>query len=81
MQPLPRTFVSFSSTDNRQYDLMNENTYFARFGIWESEKESMIVASSDLLLETMDPDEMRAHAYYVAFAADAYEAKHGGDKF
>jgi hypothetical protein len=60
---------------------LNENTFFARFGIWESEKESMIVASSDLLLETMDPDELKAHACYVAFAADAYEAKHGKDDY
>jgi hypothetical protein len=60
---------------------LNENTFFARFGIWDSEKESMIVASSDLLLETMDPDELRAHAFYVAFAADAYESRQGSDKF
>jgi hypothetical protein len=60
---------------------LNENTFFARFGIWESDKESMIVASSDLLLETLDPDELKAHAFYVAFAADNYESKHGSDKF
>lgn len=60
---------------------LNENTFFARFGVWETEKQSMIVASSDLLLETMDPDELRAHAYYVAFAADGYEKKYGTDGF
>ena len=60
---------------------LNEDTFFARFGIWETEKKSMIVASSDLLLDTMDPDELRAHAFYVAFAADKYESKHGGDEF
>jgi len=60
---------------------MNENMFFARFGIWESDSQSMIVASSDLLLETMDADELRIHAYYVAFAADTYEAKHGTDEF
>lgn len=60
---------------------LNENTYFARFGIWDSQDKSMIVASSDLILETMDPNELKAHAYYVAFAADKYEATHGGDAF
>ena len=60
---------------------LNENTYFARFGIWENDKESMIVASADLLLETTDPDELRTHAFYVAFAADRYESKHGSDTF
>ena len=67
----------------RAFELLrlNENTFFARFGIWENEKESMIVASSDLLLETMDPEELKAHAFYVAFAADGYESKHGVDNF
>jgi hypothetical protein len=60
---------------------MNENTYFARFGIWENEKESMIVASTDMLLETMDSEELKAQAFYVAFAADAYEKKHGADQY
>jgi len=60
---------------------LNENTFFARFGIWESETESMVVASSDLILDTVDTAELNAHAYYVAFAADNYEAKHGADKF
>jgi hypothetical protein len=67
----------------RAFELLrlNENTFFARFGIWESEKESMIVASSDLLLETTDPDELKAHAFYVAFAADGYESRQGTDSF
>lgn len=60
---------------------MNENTYCARFGIWDTKDKSMIVASSDLILETMDPGELKAHAFYVAFAADKYEAAHGGDAF
>ena len=60
---------------------MNEDCYFTRFGIWEHEKETMIVASSDLLLETLDPDELKNHAYYAAYAADMYEAKHGVDAF
>lgn len=60
---------------------LNENTYFARFGIWEDDRNSMIVASSDLLLETTDPDELKAHALYVAMAADGYEFKHGRDAY
>ena len=60
---------------------LNESTFFARFGIWETDTESMVVASSDLILDTIDPNELKAHAYYVAYAADNYEAKHGVDKF
>lgn len=56
---------------------LNEDLLFARFGIWDTEKQSMIVASSDLLLETADAEEFQAQALLVARAADAYEAKHG----
>lgn len=60
---------------------LNENTFFARFGIWESPKETMVVASSDLMLPTLDPEELRAHAFYVSFAADKYESAYGRDRF
>lgn len=60
---------------------LNENSFFARFGIWEGAKETMVVASSDLLLPTLDPEELRAHAFYVSFAADKYESTHGLDRF
>jgi len=60
---------------------MNETLNFARFGIWESDEQSMVVASSDLLLEAMDAEELRTHASYVALAADGYEMKFGGDQF
>jgi hypothetical protein len=73
-------FSGISKEDAVELLKLNENTFFARFGIWDNPKESMIVASSDLLLDTMDPDELRAHAFYVSFAADGYEAKHGGGK-
>ena len=59
----------------------NETTLFARFGLWDGPKEMMIVASLDTLIDTLDADEMRTYALYVAHAADAYEAKHGGDAF
>ena len=78
----PKGFFGGLSKDQAVELLMlNENTFFARFGLWESEKETMVVASSDVLLTTLDPDELRAHAYYVAFAADDYESKHGQDTF
>ena len=41
----------------------------------------MVVASNDHLLATLDPDELKASAFHVAFAADSYEKKHGRDNF
>jgi hypothetical protein len=74
-------FSGFSK--ERALDLlrMNEQMLFARYGIWESKKEVMILASNDHLLETLDPDELKASAFHVAFAADSYEKKHGKDNF
>lgn len=60
---------------------LNENTFFARFGIWESKTEVMIVASVDAILDSLDADEIKAYSHYVCSAADQYEAKHGGDEF
>ena len=60
---------------------INENLYFARFGIWESATEITIVASADAVLETLDAAEMRTLAYAVVNAADAYEAKFGVNRF
>jgi len=60
---------------------INENLYFARFGIWESATEITIVASADAVLETLDATEMRTLAYAIANAADAYEAKFGMNRF
>ncbi len=59
----------------------NENILFARFGIWEAKTELMVVASIDHLLETLDPEELRASAFHVAMAADSYEHKYGKDDF
>jgi hypothetical protein len=39
------------------------------------------VASADAVLETLDAAEMRTFAYAVVNAADAYEAKFGGNRF
>jgi len=60
---------------------LNENTFFARFGLWESQTHVMIVASVDAILDTLDAEELRAYALYTANTADAYESKHGGDDF
>ena len=60
---------------------LNGRTPFARFGIWDSEKETLVVASLDALLDTLDADELKAYAYCTAFAADAYESRRGGDRF
>ena len=59
----------------------NERLSFARYGIWESDTETMIVASYDHLLETLDPQELESTAWSVAIAADMFERKHGQDKF
>ncbi len=57
--------------------MMNEQLTFARFGMWESQEEHMIVSSVDSILETLDPPELRAAMWHVAIAADSYERKYG----
>ena len=59
----------------------NEKIHFARYGLWEFDKEFTVVASVDCLLETLDPDECHNAAWSVAFAADQFEHKHGEDRF
>ena len=61
--------------------MMNEQITFARYGMWESYDEHMIVASVDCILDTLDPPELRAAMWHVAIAADAYERKYGADNF
>ena len=60
---------------------LNEKIVFARFGIWETKAAIMVVASIDHLLDTLDPDELKASAICVAMAADDYEKKYGKDEF
>ncbi len=60
---------------------LNEALHFARFGIIENEKESIVVASVDHLLDTLDPGEFEASVFCVAQAADMYEKKFGKDEF
>ena len=74
-------FSGFSK--ERALDLlrMNSQLAFARYGIVESKAETMVMASIDHLLDTLDPGEFEASAFHVAFAADTYEKKHGKDNF
>lgn len=60
---------------------LNEQLTFARYGMWEADKEQMIVASVDNILDTLDPPEFEAAVWHVAMAADAYESKFGSDEF
>jgi hypothetical protein len=59
----------------------NEGMLIARYGIWEAPSESMIVASVDHFLESLDPHEFEASAVCVAMAADQYEREHHQDEF
>jgi hypothetical protein len=59
----------------------NEAVHFARYGIWELEKQDVIVASIDHLLDTLDPPEFEASVVHVAMAADTLERQHGQDEF
>ncbi|MFM8891244.1 MAG: hypothetical protein ACKOTB_06400 [Planctomycetia bacterium] len=62
----------------------NEGLFFARYGIQDGgpgSKDMMIVASSDVILDSLDATELRAHAYFVATAADEYETTTKTDKF
>lgn len=59
----------------------NEKLHFARYGIWELDREFTVVASVDCLLDTLDPDECHNAAWSVAFAADQFEHRHGQDSF
>ena len=59
----------------------NEQMHFARYGLWEFEKEFTVVASFDCLLDTLDPDECHKAAWSVAFAADQFEHRQGEDRF
>ena len=68
---------------NTAMDLLrtNEAIHFARYGLYETDKYSMIVASIDHLLDKLDPDEFEASVLSVAHAADSYEKKLGKDDF
>ena len=51
----------------------NEKLVLARYGIAKINDQDMVMASSDAILETLDPEEFEAHVWNVAIAAEAYE--------
>jgi hypothetical protein len=59
----------------------NEQMLFARYGLRTMGNRELVVASTDHLLETLDPEEFHAHVWHAAMAADAYERQHGKDEF
>ena len=59
----------------------NESLRFARYGLVNTPGGMMVMLSSDLMLDTLDAEELRIHAYAVANTADRYEAQFGGDQF
>ena len=59
--------------------LLNETLNFARYGVQEDEESYVIVASCDLLLDSLEPEGLEAALECVALAADGYEAKFGQD--
>ena len=74
-------FAGFSKDQAIDLLTRNEKTLFARFGIWESGQQVMVVASVDHILETLDAEECAMSAWSVAITADGYEQEHGQDKF
>lgn len=59
----------------------NEGVAIARFGVIEGAAATMVMVSADLVLETLDAEELRLTAYAVAHTADRYEAQCGGDEY
>lgn len=61
--------------------LENDKLCFARYGIKETDEEYYVVASVDLLIDTLDPEELRAAMGSVSAAADSWEERSGKDEF
>lgn len=59
----------------------NEKFPFARFGITKFGGEEMVIASMDLLLDSLDAAEFGTYIWAVARAADAWEATQKHDTF
>ncbi len=62
--------------------IRNESLFFARYGVRDYEDELLVVASVDLLIDSLDVDELRSAMNSVSTAADVWEDKAGkGDSF
>ena len=59
----------------------NDQLLFARYGIRDYKGDYLVVASVDLLLSTLDPEELRGSMTTVALAADKWERTTGKDDF
>ena len=79
---IKKTFISrFSKKMALELLRANENIHFARYGILETDTSRMVVASTDHLLDKLDPEELEFSVFSVAMAADMYEKKFGHDVF
>lgn len=59
----------------------NEKFPFARYGISKLGGQEMVVASMDVLLDSLDATEFGTYIWSVASVADAWEATHKQNKF
>ena len=59
----------------------NERFPFARYGLSTMGGKEMVIASMDVLLDSLDAEEFGTYIWSVATVADAYEAQHKQDKF
>lgn len=79
--PKTKLLSAISNKDLLGLLAKNEQMPFARYGIQERKDDYLLVASVDHLLDTLDGEEFRAAATFVAAAADACEAEKGEDNF
>ena len=70
-----------SKDDSLELLKLNSEVLMARYGIIESDDEFLVMASVDVILDTLDAEEVEASFWFVAIAADEYEKKFGGDEF
>lgn len=60
----------------------NENLVLTRYGLRRYKNAEVVVASTDLLLSSLDPEELRCAMWLTAVAADAWELETtGGDEY
>ena len=71
----------FSKDDCLELLRLNSELLMARYGVIESEEEYLVMASVDIILDTLDAEEVEASFWFVAIAADDYEKKFGSDEF
>lgn len=74
-------FAGLSQKQAVELLTLNQSMMFARFGIHDTPNAMLVVASVDMLLDTLDVDEFKMATFSVALAADTYEQKYGGDDF